>query len=144
MRQYLRQYLAVVSVLLLAALVVSPQGVAAWDRVMAESAASGEANSQLFSRTLKNDVPIPPPIVVPSEAASSLDFGDIPSISGRYSIEGSTLMPYVGAGFFGGYSSDINRSLGGAPPTQSNFGLRSQFGQRVSPNEFQIGVRIPF
>lgn len=140
----MRQYVAAVSVLLLAVLVVPPQGVAAGDRVMAKSVASGETKSQLASRTLKNDVPIPPPIAVPSWAASSSDVRDIPSISGRYSIGGRTLMPYVGAGLSGGYSSEFNRSLGGTPPTQSDFGLRSQFGQSVSPNEFQIGVRIPF
>lgn len=144
MRQYLRPYLAVVSVILLAALVVPPQAIAAQDRVMAESAASGEATRLFSSHTLKNDLPIPPPIMVPSTAASSLDFGVIPSISGRYSIAGKTLMPYVGAGFLGGYSSDNNRSLGGTPPTLRNSSLRSQLGQSVSPNEFQIGIRIPF
>lgn len=144
MRQYLRPYLAIVSVILLLALVVPPQAVAAQDRVMAEAAASGEATSLLSSHTLKNDLPIPPPIMVPSKAASSLDFGMIPSISGRYSIAGKTLMPYIGAGFLGGYSSNNNRSSGGVPPTLKDSWLRSQLGQSVSPNEFQIGVRIPF
>ena len=54
------------------------------------------------------------------------------------------MLPYIGAGFSGGYSAEFNRSLGGAPPSQTDFGLRSQFGQIISPNEFQMGIRIPF
>lgn len=53
-------------------------------------------------------------------------------------------MPYIGAGFGGGYSSEVDRSLGSAPPAQGDSGLRSQFGQGFSPNEFQMGVRISF
>ena len=140
----MKHYSAIVPILLIAALAGPTQGVAARDRVMADPAALGETNSQLSSSMLKNDVPIQPPIVVPSESASSSDLRDIPSISGRYSIGGRTLLPYVGAGFSGGYGSEFNRSLGGAPPTQSDFGLRSQFGQSVSPNEFQMGIRFSF
>ncbi len=75
---------------------------------------------------------------------SSSIFRDIPSISGRYSVGGHTFMPYLGAGFGGGYTSELNRSLTGPPPVQSDVGLRSQFGQGLSPNEFQMGLRIPF
>lgn len=71
-------------------------------------------------------------------------FRDVPSISGSYSVGGATLMPYVGAGFGSGYTSELDRSLNSpaAPATES--GLRSQFGQSFSPNEFQLGIRIPF
>jgi len=140
----MKHSIAVVSVLWLAAFAAPTQGIAAYDRVMADSAALGETDSHLSSSTLKNDDPIQLPIMVPSESASSLGFRDIPSISGRYSIGERTLLPYVGAGFYGGYSSEFSRSLGGAPPTQSDFGVRGQFGQNVSPNEFQMGIRIPF
>ena len=140
----MKYYVAVASVLLVAALTVPPHGVAARDRVVADSAALGETNSQLSSSTPKNDLPIQPPIAAPSGPASSSDLRDIPSINGRYSIGGRTLLPYVGAGFSGGYGSEFNRSLGGAPPVMNDFGLRSQFGQGVSPNEFQMGIRIPF
>ena len=140
----MKQNIAVASVLLVAALADPTPGVAARDRVIADSAALGEKNSQLSSNTLKYDVPTPPPIAPPSASASSSNFHDIPSISGRYSIGGRTLLPYIGAGFSGGYSSEFNRSLGGVPPAPSDFGPRSQFGQSVSPNEFQLVIRIPF
>ena len=53
-------------------------------------------------------------------------------------------MPYLGAGFGGGYTSELNRSMTGPPPVQTDAGVRSQFGQGFSPNEFQMGFRIPF
>jgi hypothetical protein len=140
----MKRYIAIASILLAAALAAPIQGAAGRDRVVADSAAIGEKSSQFSSSTLKNDIPMEPPIVAPSAPASSSDFRDVPSISGRYSIGGRTLLPYVGAGFTGGYSSEFNHSLGGVPPALTDFGLRSQFGQSVSPSEFQMGIRIPF
>lgn len=129
---------------LVAALVAPIQGIAAPDRVVADSSVFAEPNNQPSSSTPEATVPSQSPLAVPSAPASSADVRDIPSISGRYAIGGRTLLPYIGAGFSGGYGSEFNRSLAGVLPTQSDFGLRSQFGQSVSPNEFQLGVRIPF
>lgn len=140
----MKHQIAIVPVLLIAALAIPDQGVAARDRVMADSAALVGTNSQLPQSALKEDIPTQPQVAAPSESASSTVFRDIPSINGRYSLGGRTILPYVGAGFGGGYVSEFNRSLGGAPPTQTDSGLRSQFGQGFSPNEFQMGVRIPF
>lgn len=140
----MKLYIAIVSVLLVAALAAPIQGVAGRDHVIADAAATGVKSSQFSSIALKNDVPMQPPIMAPSASASSSDFRDVPSISGRYSIGGRTLLPYIGAGFSGGYGSEFNRSLGGVPPALSDFGLRSQFGQSVSPSEFQMGIRISF
>ena len=140
----MKYYVAVASVLLVTVLAVPTQSVTARDRVVAESAALGGINSPLSSSTQKNDFPIQPPIAAPSSLASSSGVYDVPSINGRYSIGGRILLPYIGAGFSGGYGSEFNRSLGGAPPVMNDFGLRSQFGQSVSPNEFQMGIRIPF
>lgn len=140
----MKYYVAVATVLVAAALAVPTQGVTARDRVVADSAALGGTNSPLSSSTLKNDFPIQPPIAAPSSLASSSGVYDVPSINGRYSIGGRILLPYIGGGFSGGYGSEFNRSLGGAPPVMNDFGLRSQFGQSVSPNEFQMGIRIPF
>ena len=140
----MKQSRAGIMVILVAAL-ASIQGIAAPDCVMADSAILGEPNSQLASSTLRTIVvPTQPPIEVPSVATSSADVRDVPSISGRYSIGGRTLLPYLGAGFSGGYSSEFNRSFNVSPPAQNDLGLRSQFGQSLSPNEFQLGVRIPF
>ena len=140
----MKQYIAVASMVLIAVLAATSQGVAGWDHATAGSAAPGEKSSQLSSNTVSNDVPSQFPIVAPSASASPPDVRDVPSISGRYLLGGKTLLPYLGAGFSGGYGSEFNRSLGGVPPALSDFGLRSQFGQSVSPNEFQIGIRIPF
>ncbi|MEP6891440.1 MAG: hypothetical protein ABI955_12180 [Nitrospirota bacterium] len=141
----MKQYIVVGAVVLLVAAFAAPtDGIAEQDRVVADSAPLGGADSQPALSTPKSNAPSQPPLAVPSDAASSADIRDIPSISGRYSIGGKTLLPYVGAGFYGGYNSEFNRSLSGLPPSQSDFGLRSQFGQSVSPNEFQLGVRIPF
>jgi hypothetical protein len=134
---------ASVMVVLVAALAASIQSIAAPDCVMGDSAALEDLSSQPSPITVKKDA-VSSPAVVPSASASSADVGDVPSISGLYSIGGRTLVPYVGAGFSGGYSSDFSRSLNRPPPAQNDLGLRSQFGQTLSPNEFQLGVRIPF
>ena len=88
---------------------------------------------------------------VGQEAALSLEsltaskaFRDIPSISGDYSVQGTRIMPYIGAGFGHGYSSDVDRSLNHSPSGQTDPGLRSLFGQGLTPSEFQMGFRIPF
>ncbi len=140
----MKYYSAVVVVLLVVALAVPIQGLAVEDRVVVDSAVLGATSSQPSSSTPKTNGPSQPPIALPSAAASSVDVRDIPSINGRYAIGGRTLVPYIGAGFSGGYSSEFNRSLAVVPPTQNDLGLRSQIGQSLSPNEFQLGVRIPF
>jgi hypothetical protein len=140
----MKQSSAGIVMVLVVALAVSIQGIAAPDCVVADSSVFAEPNDQPSSSTPETTAPSQPPLAVPSASASSADVRDIPSISGRYAIGGRTLLPYIGAGFAGGYNSEFNRSLSGAPPSQSEFGLRSQFGQSVSPNEFQLGVRIPF
>jgi hypothetical protein len=138
----MKQSSAGVMVVLVAALAGFIQGIAVPDCVMADSAALGDLSSQRSLHILKKDVIHQPPIV--TSIIDAADVRDIPSISGRYSIGGRTLLPYLGAGFSGGYSSEFNRSLNGPPPAQNDLGLRSQFGQSLSPNEFQLGVRIPF
>ena len=140
----MKQSSAGIVMVLVAALVAPIQGIAASDPVMVDSAVLGDSSSQLASSAPETTIPNQPPLAVPSAAASSADVRDIPSISGRYAIGGRTLLPYIGAGFSGGYSSEFGRSLAVVPPTQNDFGLRSQFGQSVSPNEFQVGIRIPF
>lgn len=56
-------------------------------------------------------------------------------------------MPYIGAGFGGGYATELDRSLN---TTQSasygslNTGLKNLFGPQLIPNEVQLGVRFPF
>ena len=71
-------------------------------------------------------------------------FRDVPSISGAYSLAGTTLRPYVRAGFSNGYATDLDRSLNVAPTGQADSGLRGMLGQHMAPSEFQWGVRVPF
>jgi hypothetical protein len=65
------------------------------------------------------------------------------------SVGGTKLMPYIGAGFGGGYATEFDRSLHALPSFSSssgstNAGLRSLFGQHFIPNEVQLGIRFPF
>jgi hypothetical protein len=134
-----------VTVVLLAVLAVSPQVGAARDRMMVDAVVPVAADSQSFQKhRLTDDVPTQPQALMPSQTAPATIFREIPSISGRLSVGGRTIMPYLGAGFGGGYTSELNRSLTGPPSVQPDVGLRSQFGQGFSPNEFQMGLRIPF
>ena len=114
------------------------------DLPVADSPVLQSLNEQFSRGGVESEVPLSAPASLPSYSPSSSIFRDIPSISGRYSVGGRTVMPYIGAGFGGGYTSELNRSLTGPPPVQSDIGLRSQFGQGFSPNEFQMGLRIPF
>ncbi len=122
-----------------------PIGTHAEDDVrVTDSPALQSLNQQSSKGGVAPEVPFDAPVLLPLSSPSSSIFRDIPSISGRYSVGGRTIMPYLGAGFGGGYTSELNRSLTGPPPVQSDVGLRSPLGQGLSPNEFQMGLRIPF
>jgi hypothetical protein len=79
--------------------------------------------------------------VTPS--AGSL-FRDVPSLSERYSVREMRFLPYIGAGFGAGYTSELDRTLAPNVPPQHNLNLGGQLGQSMVPNEFQLGIRIPF
>ena len=85
-----------------------------------------------------------PPSEPPGPSTPGDVFGNVPSISGDYSVGRTRLMPYIGAGFGSGYTSDLDRTLSGGPSIQANSGIRSLFGQGLTPNEFQLGIRVPF
>lgn len=130
--------------LLFTLLAVSVGAHAAEDLQVADSPELQSLNQQFSRGGVASEVPFYAPDSLPLSSPSSSIFRDIPSISGHYSVGGRTIMPYLWAGFGGGYTSELNRSLTGPPPVQSDIGLRSQFGQGLSPNEFQLGLRIPF
>ena len=73
----------------------------------------------------------------------------LPNVSKQISVAGTTLVPYIGAGFRGGYATDFDRLLSPAlsnPVSSSNstdVGLGSLAGQMM-PNEVQVGIRFPF
>lgn len=85
-----------------------------------------------------------PSASLPSEAG--LHVRMIPTLSKQLSVGGATLEPYIGAGFGGGYATDLDRSLNAAPNSSGSFdsGLKSLFGQSLIPNEVQLGIRLPF
>jgi hypothetical protein len=89
----------------------------------------------------KNAADIPTP-----SAGSSVGplFRDVPSLSGRYTLRGMTFLPYIGAGFSGGYASEFDRALTPNPQPQPNANIGGLSGQGMVPNEFQMGIRIPF
>ncbi|MDH5726047.1 MAG: hypothetical protein OEY60_11300 [Nitrospira sp.] len=74
----------------------------------------------------------------------------LPSVSKQISVGGTTLLPYLGAGFGGGYHTELDRSLNAVSSGLSssysdpNAGLKSLVGQHLIPNEVQLGIRFPF
>jgi hypothetical protein len=88
-----------------------------------------------------------PSASVPGESVVFLR--TVPSLSKQISVGGTKLMPYIGAGFGGGYVTEFDRSLHASPSFSSssgstNAGLRSLFGPHLIPNEVQLGIRVPF
>ncbi|MBS0151230.1 MAG: hypothetical protein JSR31_09830 [Nitrospira sp.] len=72
-----------------------------------------------------------------------------PSLSTQISVSGLTLVPYVAAGFGGGYVTERDRVLHTVPSASSlsssaTTGLRSLLGPHLVPNEVHLGIRVPF
>lgn len=67
-----------------------------------------------------------------------------PTIHGELQFGEQTLIPYVGAGFGGGYVTERDRMLGSDPTLQNKNILGDGSGKGYMPNEFHMGVRIPF
>jgi hypothetical protein len=86
-----------------------------------------------------------PSAAVPAE--NGLVLRTLPTVSKPISVGGTTLVPYIGAGFGGGYATELDRSLNTAQSASSgslNTGLKNLFGPQLIPNEVQLGVRFPF
>lgn len=111
---------------------------------LAPDSYTASAFGKMDGSDLKNNVVGQAPSVPPGSSTPSNLFRDIPSISGDYSGAGTQLTPYIGAGFGNGYGSDLDRSLSDRPSTQTDSASRSYFGQGLTPNELQMGIRIPF
>lgn len=67
-----------------------------------------------------------------------------PTIHGELHFGEQTLIPYVGAGFGGGYVTEQDRMLRPDPSLQNKNILGDGTGKGYVPNEFQMGIRIPF
>ena len=84
-------------------------------------------------------------VAVPIE--NGLVLRTLPTVSKPISVGGTTLVPYIGAGFGGGYATELDRSLNTAQSASSgsfNAGPKNLLGQQLIPNEVQLGVRFPF
>lgn len=79
---------------------------------------------------------------------------NIPTVSKPISVGGRTLVPYIGAGYGGGYATEFDRALNPAGSASSsssdsssdssNAGSRNLLGHNLIPNEVQLGIRFPF
>ncbi|MDF0673266.1 MAG: hypothetical protein P0120_02830 [Nitrospira sp.] len=89
-----------------------------------------------------------PSTAVPEE--NEFVLRNIPTLSKPISVGGRTLVPYIGAGFGGGYATEFDRALNPAASASSttsdssNAGPRSLLGHNLIPNEVQLGIRFPF
>ncbi|GKS58418.1 hypothetical protein YTPLAS18_19450 [Nitrospira sp.] len=92
---------------------------------------------------LSDSIPSASPRSSLSLSDSSL-YRDLPSISGELSVNGTKLMPYVGAGFGNGYASDLDRALNQGTAVQPDTSNGNPLGPNMTPNEVRMGIRIPF
>ena len=108
--------------------------------------------------------PVPPVLTAPSPVINSSSsllpstalssgatnnvFSQPPTLAGRYTMNGSTVIPYIGLGFGGGETTDVNRTAARQSMLQSSVQqdrlLNDVLGKSLVPNEFQVGIRIPF
>lgn len=139
------KYLSIIGVTLLLGTLHAPlELMGAQDPILSGRVVLTAASDSPTENTPKKDVFVQPHVAEPLQPGSWTMFRDIPSINGRYSVGGKAIMPYVGAGFGGGYASEFDQSLAAPGSMQTEPGFRSQFGQVSTPNEFQMGLRIPF
>ena len=135
---------AIVSALCLMGLLSFSHAGAAGEGPLATGPSSAGAIGKLDPPAPKSDVAGLAPSEQPGPSTPWNVFRNVSSISGDYSVGRTRLMPYIGAGFGSGYTSDLDRSLNGGPSIQTDSSLRSLFGQGLTPSEFQMGIRVPF
>jgi len=82
------------------------------------------------------------PSPLPDQSARLLR--EPPSITGEIHVGAHTVIPYVGAGFGGGYATERDRIFNQDPTLQQKHVLGNTSGSGYLPNEFQVGLRIPF
>jgi uncharacterized membrane protein len=110
------------------------------DRTFAASTLSGK-NAGIFSLQESTSIGITTLPVTPSGGSV---FRDVPALSGRYSIGDMTFLPYIGSGFGAGYTSELDRTFAPNLQPQHNLNAGGLQSQSMVPNEFQMGIRIPF
>ncbi len=71
-------------------------------------------------------------------------FRQSPVLSGRLRVSEQTVIPYIGAGFGGGFVTERDRALNPQPTLSQQNLFGDSMGKSMMPNEFQMGIRIPF
>ena len=110
-------------------------------------AVMGPPTSDMMSAPTTTEAAVRPMPSASVPLESGVVLRTIPTVSKPISVGGMTLLPYLGAGFGGGYATEFDRSLHAAQfPSSASFnaGLKHLFGQQLIPNEVQLGVRFPF
>ena len=110
------------------------------DRTFAASTLAGKG-AGVFSLQENTGTGVTTLPLIPSTGSV---FRDVPVLSGRYSAGSMTFLPYIGAGFGAGYNSELDRAFAPNLQPQQNLNAGGLQGQSMVPNEFQIGIRIPF
>jgi hypothetical protein len=94
---------------------------------------------------------LPSPVLSTTTLSSSVTnnlFSQPATLAGRYTMSGATVIPYIGLGFGGGETSDVNRTVDRQSALQSSIQqdrlMNDVLGKTLVPNEFQLGIRIPF
>lgn len=90
-----------------------------------------------------------PLLSAPVGAGGAATVMTIPTISTQVSVSGLTMVPYVAAGFGGGYVTERDRVVHTVPatsslPSSATIGLRSLISPHLIPNELHLGIRVPF
>jgi hypothetical protein len=68
----------------------------------------------------------------------------VPALTGRFQLNEQTFIPFIGAGFGGGYTTDRDRAIGSNWLQQNQTLSGDTFGRNMMPNEVNMGFRIPF
>lgn len=129
-------------------------GIVALAALVSAGAAAGGAEIEIRSEGWPLDLSPPTsktveqtqgaPRANPIPDQSSRLLREPPTITGEIHVGDHTLIPYLGAGFGGGYATERDRMLGSDPTLQQKNILGNGNGSGYLPNEFQMGLRIPF
>jgi hypothetical protein len=108
---------------------------------------SGIAGPSIFAKA--GEVELRQTSSVSLVGESGIALRTTPALSTQISVSGLTLVPYVAAGFGGGYVTERDRVLHTVPSASSlsspaAAGLRSLLGPHLIPNEVHLGIRFPF
>lgn len=116
------------------------------------SASIGPARSGLMGPSAlakAGEIELRQPPSISTAGESGMALRTTPALSTQISVSGLTLVPYVAAGFSGGYVTERDRALHAVPSASSlsnsaTAGLRSLLGPQLIPNEVHLGIRVPF